>query len=48
MIGYLFIERPLPSVFGLLTVVSGLLLYKLLATPEPRRPQENVVEKSIP
>ena len=48
MIGYLFIERPLPSVFGLLTVASGLLLYKLLATPEPRRPQENVVEKSIP
>jgi APA family basic amino acid/polyamine antiporter len=48
MICYLFIERPLPSVCGLLTVASGLLLYKLLATPGPRRSQENVVEPSIP
>jgi APA family basic amino acid/polyamine antiporter len=31
MICFLFIQRPLPSIFGLLTVVSGLLLYKLLA-----------------
>ena len=30
MLCYLFIERPLPSVCGLLTVASGLLLYKLL------------------
>jgi len=47
MICYLCIERPLPSVFGLLTVASGLLLYKLLATPRPRRSIENVVDKSI-
>jgi APA family basic amino acid/polyamine antiporter len=48
MICYLCIERPLPSVCGLLTVASGLLLYKLLATQGPRRSQENVVEPSIP
>ena len=47
MICYLFIERPLPSVCGLLTVASGLLLYKLLATTGPRRSQEKLVEKSI-
>jgi hypothetical protein len=48
MICYLVIERPLPSVCGLLTVASGLLLYKLLATARPRRSQENVVDKFIP
>jgi len=37
MICYLFIERPLPSAWGLLTVASGLLFYKLLATPQPRK-----------
>ena len=47
MICYLIIERPLPSVFGLLTVASGLLLYKLLAAAEPSRPQEKVAEKAI-
>jgi len=47
MICYLVIERPLPSVFGLLTVASGLLLYKLLATTRPRRSLENLVDKSI-
>jgi basic amino acid/polyamine antiporter, APA family len=36
MICYLIIERPLPSVCGLLTVASGLLLYKLLATEAPQ------------
>jgi hypothetical protein len=34
-------------VFGLLTVASGLLLYKLLATTGSRRSQKNIVEKSI-
>ena len=47
MICYLFIERPLPSAFGLLTVASGLLLYKLLAPTGPRRSQDKVVDKSI-
>lgn len=30
MLCYLFIKRPLPSIFGMLTVGSGLLVYKLL------------------
>jgi basic amino acid/polyamine antiporter, APA family len=47
MICYLVIERPLPSVFGLLTVASGLLLYKLLATTEDRRYKDDIIEKSI-
>jgi len=47
MIVYLFIERPLPSVCGLLTVASGLLLYKLLAAPGLPRSQGKVIEKSI-
>jgi basic amino acid/polyamine antiporter, APA family len=32
MLCYLIIERPLPSLFGLLTLASGFLLYRLLAT----------------
>ena len=47
MLVYLFIERPLPSICGLLTLASGLLLYKLLATPGLPRSQGKVVEKSI-
>jgi APA family basic amino acid/polyamine antiporter len=47
MICYLVIERPLPSVFGLLTVASGLLLYKLLATTEDRRSKDDIIEKSL-
>jgi len=47
MIVYLFIERPLPSVCGLLTVASGLLLYKLLAATGLPRSQGKVIEKSI-
>jgi APA family basic amino acid/polyamine antiporter len=47
MIGYLIIERPLPYVCGLLTVASGLLLYKLLGTTRPRRSLEKLVDKSI-
>jgi basic amino acid/polyamine antiporter, APA family len=47
MICYLIIERPLPSLFGLLTVASGLLLYKLLAPAKPHRSLENLVDKSI-
>jgi basic amino acid/polyamine antiporter, APA family len=47
MICYLVIERPLPSLFGLLTVASGLLLYKLLAPTGPRKSPENVVGQSI-
>jgi APA family basic amino acid/polyamine antiporter len=47
MLCYLFIERPLPSICGLLTVASGLLLYKLLAASGLRRSQNKVVEKSI-
>jgi APA family basic amino acid/polyamine antiporter len=44
MVCFLFIERPLPSCFGLLTVASGLLFYKLLAITPPRKPQVKVVE----
>jgi len=47
MLVYLFIERPLPSVCGLLTVASGLLLYKLLAATGLPRSQGKVIEKSI-
>ena len=47
MIVYLFIERPLPSVCGLLTVASGLLLYKLLAATGLPRSQGKVIGKSI-
>ena len=44
MLVYLFVERPLPSVCGLLTVASGLLFYKLLG---PKRfSKSQVVEKS--
>lgn len=35
MICYLFIEKPWPSLFGLLTVAAGLLLYRLLAPAGP-------------
>jgi basic amino acid/polyamine antiporter, APA family len=45
MLCYLFIERPLPSLFGLLTVASGLLLYKFLSTL--RHPGAQVIKKSI-
>jgi APA family basic amino acid/polyamine antiporter len=47
MICYLVIERPLPSLFGLLTLISGLLLYRLLAPPGPRPAPENIAEKFI-
>jgi basic amino acid/polyamine antiporter, APA family len=47
MLCYLVIERPLPSVFGLLTLASGLLLYKLLATTGLHRPEDKIIEKSI-
>jgi APA family basic amino acid/polyamine antiporter len=48
MICYLCIERPLPSLYGLLTVASGLLFYKLLAPPGPRHSQDKIIDKSIP
>ncbi len=35
MLCYLFIEKPWPSIFGLLTVAAGLLLYRLLAPAGP-------------
>jgi APA family basic amino acid/polyamine antiporter len=44
MICFLFIERPLPSTFGLLTVASGLLFYKLLAAVPPRKSHVKVTE----
>jgi len=47
MICYLIIERPLPSVCGLLTVASGLLLYKLLGTAKPRSSLDNLVDKPL-
>jgi APA family basic amino acid/polyamine antiporter len=47
MICYLIIERPLPSLCGLLTVASGLLLYKLLGTTRPRSSLEKLADKSI-
>jgi len=47
MICYLVIERPLPSLCGLLTVASGLLLYKLLGTTKPRRSLDKLADKSI-
>jgi APA family basic amino acid/polyamine antiporter len=43
MICYLFIERPLPSACGLLTVASGLLFYKLLATPPHRKSHLKII-----
>jgi len=47
MIVYLFVERPLPSCFGLLTVASGLVFYKLLAMPTSRKTHLKVMEQSI-
>jgi APA family basic amino acid/polyamine antiporter len=47
MICYLVMERPLPSLFGLLTVASGLLVYKLLATAGDRRSEDEIIEKSL-
>jgi APA family basic amino acid/polyamine antiporter len=47
MICYLIIERPLPSLWGLLTVASGLLLYKLLGATRSRSSLEKLVDKSI-
>ena len=47
MICYLIIERPLPSLCGLLTVASGLLLYKLLGTTRPHSSLEKLIDKSI-
>lgn len=35
MLCYLFFEKPWPSLFGLLTVAAGLLLYRLLAPARP-------------
>jgi APA family basic amino acid/polyamine antiporter len=35
MLCYLFVERPLPSLCGLITVAAGLLLYRLVAMPRP-------------
>lgn len=43
MLCYLFIDRPLPSACGLLTVAAGLLFYKLLAAPQPRKSQLKVI-----
>lgn len=37
MICFLVIQRPLPSLFGLLTVASGLLLFRLLSTAPGRK-----------
>jgi APA family basic amino acid/polyamine antiporter len=45
MLCYLFIDRPRPSAWGLLTVVSGLLFYKLLASPQPRKPNLKVIHE---
>jgi len=36
MLVYLFIERPLPAIFGLLTIGLGVLLYSLLGAGSPR------------
>jgi len=44
MLCYLFLERPLPSCFGLLTVASGLLFYKLLSAAPPRKSHVKVIE----
>ena len=44
MICFLFIQRPLPSCCGLLTVASGLLFYKLLAAAPSRQGRLKVVE----
>jgi basic amino acid/polyamine antiporter, APA family len=45
MLCYLFIDRPLPSLCGLLTLASGFLLYKLLAASRP--PGAQIIKKSI-
>ena len=44
MICFLFIQRPLPSCCGLLTVASGLVFYKLLAAAPSRQVRLKVVE----
>jgi basic amino acid/polyamine antiporter, APA family len=44
MLVYLFIDRPLPSVCGLLTVASGLVFYRLLVAAPPRKSRIKVLE----
>jgi APA family basic amino acid/polyamine antiporter len=44
MIMFLFIQRPLPSMFGLLTVASGLLFYRFLVTASPDKSQQKVMK----
>lgn len=39
MLCYLFIERPMPSIWGLVTVASGLLLYGVLRALDLRKSQ---------
>jgi APA family basic amino acid/polyamine antiporter len=46
MLVYLFVERPLPSVCGLLTVASGLLFYRFLGPKRLCNSHSKVVEKS--
>jgi len=48
MLCYLFVERPLPSAFGLLTVASGLLLYRLLTPTRLGKAQTKIAEKLLP
>jgi APA family basic amino acid/polyamine antiporter len=44
MICFLFIQKPLPSFCGLLTVASGLLLYRLLSAAPSRKSHVKVIE----
>jgi APA family basic amino acid/polyamine antiporter len=43
MLCYLFIDRPLPSTFGLLTVASGLVFYKLLSILQPGNSHRKII-----
>jgi APA family basic amino acid/polyamine antiporter len=44
MICFLFIQKPLPSFCGLLTVASGLLLYRLLSAAPSQKSHAKVIE----
>jgi basic amino acid/polyamine antiporter, APA family len=44
MICFLFIEKPLPSLCGLLTVASGLLFYRLLSAAPSRKSHLKAIE----
>jgi hypothetical protein len=44
MLCYLIIEKPWPSICGLLTMAAGLLLYRLLAPAGAAKPKLLVID----